>query len=117
MFLGTFLSDPVNIAVGVIGYMASQLLLALLAQALGLTMEAIRGGRQVAVMTIFGQSGFQLADSFAQLRHLFSQDCILFSELFQLFVFAHASTLLVCSLLCKPLGLLDSYIYFYISIY
>src|SRR5229473_5822498 len=74
MFLGTFLSDPVNIAVGVIGYMASQLLLALLAQALGLTMEAIRGGRQVAVMTIFGQSGFQLAYSFAQLRHLFSQD-------------------------------------------
>jgi hypothetical protein len=31
------------------------------------------------------------------------------SELFQFFVFAHASTLLACSLLCKPLVLLVSY--------
>ncbi len=60
-------------------------------------------------------AGFQHVDAFAQLRHLVSQDGILLSELFQFFVFAHASTLLACSLLCKPLVLRVSYTYSFSS--
>ncbi len=78
-------------------------------------MEAIRGRRQMAVVALFGQLGFQHVDAFAQLRHLVSQDGILLSELFQFFVFAHASTLLACSLLCKPLVLRVSYTYSFSS--
>jgi hypothetical protein len=64
---------------------------------------------QVTVMAIFGESGFQFADAFAQHPHLLSQGAILLSQLFQLFVFGHACTLLACSLLCKPLVLLVSH--------
>ena len=63
----------------------------------------------MTVVAIFGTLGFQHADAFTQQRHLFSQCAILFSELFQFFVFGHACTLLACSSLCKPLVLLVSY--------
>ncbi len=86
------------------------LLAAFLAQTLGPPMKAIRGGGQVTVVAIFGELSFQHADAFAQSSHLVSQGGILLSELFQLFVFGHACTLLACSLLCKPLVLLVSYL-------
>ena len=66
----------------------------------------------MTVMAIFGELSFQRTDAFAQQRHLVSQGAILLSELFQLFVFGHAYTLLACSLLCKPLVLLVSYFLF-----
>ena len=64
----------------------------------------------MTVVAIFGKLGFQHANAFTQQSHLVSQGAILLSELFQFFVFGHASTLLACSLLCKPLVLLVSYI-------
>ena len=85
------------------------LLATFLAQTLGLSLKTIAGRRQVAVVAIFGQLGFQLADALAQSRHLLSQGAILLSELFQFFVFGHVCTLLAGSLLCKPLVLLVSY--------
>ena len=63
----------------------------------------------MTVVAIFGKLGFQHANAFTQQSHLVSQGAILLSELFQFFVFGHASTLLACSLLCKPLVLLVSY--------
>ncbi len=65
----------------------------------------------MTVVALFGQLGFQHRDAFAQQRHLVSQGGILLSELFQFFVFGHTSTLLACSLLCKPLVLLVSYLF------
>src|SRR5207244_559762 len=90
--------------------LASGFLAASLAQTLGLSLKAIGGGGQVTVVAIFGQLGFQHADALAQSSHLVSQGPILFSQLFQFFVFGHACTLLACSLLCKPLVLLVSYL-------
>src|SRR5260221_593092 len=95
--------------------LSSRLLAAFLAQALGLPMKAIRGGRQVAVVAIFGRLRFQYADAFTQQRDLGSQGRILFSELVQFFVFGHTGTLLACSSLCKPLVLLASYVISLIS--
>ena len=89
--------------------LSSRLLAAFLAQALGLPMKAIRGGRQVAVVAIFGLLRFQYAQTLSQPRDLGSQGRILFSELVQFFVFGHTGTLLACSSLCKPLVLLASY--------
>jgi len=89
--------------------LSSRLLATFLAQTLGLPMKAIRGRGKVTVMAIFGELRFQRTDAFAQQRHLFSQGAILVSQLFQLFVFGHACTLLACSLLCKPLVLLVSH--------
>jgi hypothetical protein len=89
--------------------LSSRLLAAFLAQALGLSMKAIRGGRQVAVVAIFGLLGFQDAQTLSQPRDLGSQGRILFSELVQFFVCGHTATLLACSSLCKPLVLLASY--------
>ena len=63
----------------------------------------------MTVVAIFGELSFQHADAFAQSSHLLSQGAILLSQLFQFFVFGHASTLLACALLCKPLVLLVSY--------
>jgi hypothetical protein len=91
--------------------LSSRLPAALLAQTLGLPVKAVGRGRQVAVVAIFDELGFQHADAFTQQRHLASLGGILLSELFQLFVFGHACTLLDCSLLCKPLVLLVSYSY------
>ena len=91
----------------------SGLLAASFAQTLGLSLKAVGGGRKVAVVAIFGELGFQHADAFTQQRHLVSQGAILLSELFQLFVFGHAYTLLACSLVCKPLVLLVSHAFFY----
>ena len=89
--------------------LAADFLLAALSQTLGLTMKAIRGRWQMAVVTILGEPGFQLLDPFAQHSHLFSQHLILFSQLFQFFFFGHAGALLACSLFGKPLVLLVSY--------
>src|SRR5258708_26220608 len=78
-------------------------------------MKAIRGGRQVAVVAIFGRLRFQYAETLSQPRDLGSQGRILFSELVQFFVFGHTGTLLACSSLCKPLVLLASYVISLIS--
>src|SRR5260370_6982456 len=65
--------------------LSSRLLAAFLAQALGLPMKAIRGGRQVAVLAIFGLLRFQYAQTlsppphFAPHRLLPSSDSVHFS--------------------------------------
>jgi hypothetical protein len=92
--------------------LSPRLLAASLAQTLGLSVKAIRGGWQVTVVAIFGELSFQHADAFAQSSHLVSQGGMLLSELVHFFVFGHACTLLACSLLCKPLVLLVSYNYY-----
>lgn len=81
--------------------LASSLLLATRAQTLGLPIKAVGGWRQMAVVTLFGELSIQLVDALTELCHLFSQGCMLLSELLQLFVFCHASTLLLCSLFSK----------------
>src|SRR5260221_275260 len=93
--------------------LSSRLIAAFLAQALGMPMKAIRGGRQVAVVAIFGRLRFQYAETLSQPRDLGSQGRILFSELVQFFVFGHTGTLLAFSSFCKPLLLLASYSIFY----
>jgi hypothetical protein len=92
--------------------LSSRLLAAFLAQTLGLPMKAIGGRRKMTVMAIFSEPGFQFVDAFAQHPYLLSQGAIVLSQLFQLCVFGHPSTLLACSLLCKPLVLLVSYLFF-----
>ena len=93
--------------------LSPRLLAALLAQTLGLSPKAVGGGRQVAVVAIFGLLGFQDAETLSQPCDLGSQSPILFSELVQFFVCGHIATLLACSSLCKPLVLLASYKYSY----
>src|SRR5258708_6850175 len=89
--------------------LSSRLLAAFLAQALGLPMKAIRGGRQVAVLAIFRLLRFQYAQTPRQPRHFGSQARILFSELAPFFVFGHTGTLLACSSFYQPLVFLANY--------
>ncbi len=91
--------------------LSSRLLAAFGAQTLGLSMKAIRRRRQVTVVAIFSELGFQHRDAFAQQRHLLSQGCILFSQLLQFFVFGHAASLLASLQKSEPLVLLDSYFF------
>lgn len=92
---------------------------ALFAQALGLSHKAIRGWRQVTVVTIFGQLLFQLLHPLLQLSdqgitlgQSLLQFFILVSQLKQFFFWRHASTLHSVELFGKSLGHLSSYLYF-----
>ena len=101
------------------------LLLALFAQAFGflLARKAIRGGRQVAIVAIFGQALFNLLQSGLLVRHLLTQflifcsqrrvfraqGSIFFSKVMQFFFLSHAATLLLFLPFGKGLADLNSY--------
>ena len=102
--------------------LSSGLLAALFPQAPGLAHEAIRGGRQVTVVAVFGQPLFQRLEALLQLRDqfvplrklvvslldLFSQRLIFCSKLDQFF-FCYALTLQRVARFGKSLGDLSSY--------
>src|SRR5258708_28968049 len=96
--------------------LSASFLPALLAQALGLSHEAVRGRRQVTVVTIFGQPLFQrlhpllqVSDQFISLGQSLMQVFILLSKLKQFFFWRHALTLQYVELFGKSLGNLSSY--------
>src|SRR5713101_4491140 len=120
-----------------VSWLPSRLLLALLAQAFRLSSKPIRGRRQVAIMTVFGElvlQGFHLLaqaahlltvvldqgtllrqprlllrNEFVSLRQLFPQHLILFSQRDQFFFDRHARTLLVLTPFGKSPANLGSY--------
>src|SRR5947199_3063484 len=91
--------------------LSARFLPALLAQTLGLSHEAVRGRRQVTVVTVFGQPLFQrlhsllqVSDQFISLGQSLMQFLILLSKLKQFFLWRHALTLHSVELFGKSLG-------------
>jgi hypothetical protein len=128
-----------------VSWLPTRWLLALWAQAFGLASKPIRGGRQVAIVAIFGEPLPQAFDLLAQaahllsvlleqgvllgeqrlllldecisLRQLFSQLLILFSQIHQFFLDRHAPTLLGLTLFGKSQRTWPvTYPQFYVSI-
>jgi hypothetical protein len=109
-------------ACSLVARLSTRLLVTFAAQAFPLARETVRGGRQAAIVAIFGlpllqrfdllgqarvlfvhllqqhllllQCCFQLLDSFITLRHLDTQKSVLFSQMLTFFFKLHTHTLL-----------------------
>ena len=107
------------------------LLAAALAQALGLAMKSIRGGRQVTVVAVLVELFLQglhlllqqhhlvlhLSDQRVSLRKLLLQQALFLSQVNHFFFGCHIPTVFGSGLVGKPLVLVNSYCFSPVNLY